>query len=183
MRLFSALFTIATVTAVSGCLYETSSSRRPPPPNTNTPANPTTTETPRLSIDTGRTLFASPGQGVGLFITYAKGGQWKLEWTCDSAVSRAHSCNFEIAVGTNGFGGLATVPANAIAQRDTQSFNLRTVTTTTLDSATFTTEPGAAIGLTMRVDGQVFPKLMFFVSGGELSTAPSDPIELVPTDG
>lgn len=184
MRLFSALFTIVTVTAVSGCFYETSSSRRAPPPNTTTPGTtPPKTETPRLSIDTGRTLIASPGQGVGLFVTYTKGGQWKLEWTCDSNVSRSHACSFEIAVGTNGFGGLSTTPTNAIAQRDAQSFNLRTVTTTTLDAATFTTEPGAAIGLTMRVDGQVFPKLMFFVSGGELTTAPSDPIELVPTGG
>lgn len=167
--------------AISGCWYETSSSRKSPPPG-GTTGTGTTQPAPRLSIDTGRTLFASPGQGVGLFITYNAGGHWKLEWSCDTNVSKSHSCNFEIAIGTNGFGDLATAPASAIVQRDAQSFNLRTITTTTLDSATFTTEPGAAIGLTMRVDGQVFPKLMFFVSGGQLSTAPTDPFELVPTD-
>ena len=163
-----------------GCWYdEPGSSRR----TTNTPANPTPAgPTPRMSVDTGRTLHASPGQGVGLFITYQAGGQWKLEWSCDTNVSRAHSCNFELAVGTHAVSEIASMPSSAIIQKDAQSFHVRTVTTTTLDSATFKTDPGAAIALTMRVDGQVFPKLMFFVSGGELSTAAADPIELVPTD-
>jgi hypothetical protein len=181
MRALPLLFSLALGAAIAGCWYDTTTSRRTPAP-ANTTGTGTTTPPPRLSIDTGRTLFASPGQGVGLFITYSSGGKWKLEWSCDSAVSRAHSCNFEIAIGTNGFTELASVPTNAVIARDAQSFNLRTVTTTTLDSATFQTEPGAAIGVTMRVDGQVFPKLMFFVSGGQLSTAPSDPFELVPTD-
>lgn len=181
MRLLlkASLFALVAV-SVHGCWYETSSRRTT---NNNTPANPTPAgPTPRISIDTNRTLHASPGQGVGLFITYTAGGQWKLEWSCDTNVSRSHACNFEIAVGTKGVSDIASTPASAVVQRDAVSFHVRTVTTTTLDTATFRTEPGSAIALTMRVDGQVFPRLMFFVSDGQLSTAPTDPIELVPSE-
>ncbi len=59
---------------------------------------------------------------------------------------------------------------------------LRTTTTTTLDSVTFKTEPGAPIALSMRLRGAAYPSLEFFVSNGALSTAPTDPIELIPTE-
>jgi hypothetical protein len=180
MRLLNASLVAIAALSVAGCWYDSSTSRSP---NGTTPATPTpSSPPPRVSIDANRTLHASPGQGVGLFITYSSGGNWKLEWTCDTNVSRSHACRFDIAVGTHGVSGIASVPSNAVVQRDAESLRINTITTTTLDSATFKTEPGGAIALAMRMDGQPFPKLMFFVSDGQLSTAPSDPIELVPSE-
>lgn len=180
MRWYTASFVATFALSLSACWYDSTTSTRT---NNNTPATPTpSSPPPRVSIDTGRTLHASPGQGVGLFITYTSGGNWKLEWTCDTNVSRSHACRFEIAVGTHGVTEIASTPASAVVQRDAESLRISTVTTTTLDTATFKTEPGGAIAVAMRMDGQPFPRLMFFVSDGQLSTAPSDPIELVPSE-
>lgn len=178
------LFSFAALASLAvGCWVEPSNRHSAPAPDTR-PATPTPTpEQPRLPIDTGRTLHATPGGGAGLFITYEAGGTWKLEWTCDTNVNRGSSCPFEIAVGTNGITAApVSSPASALVESDATSLRVKTTTTTTLDSVTFKTEPGAAIALSMRLRGQPYPNLEFFVSNGGLSTAPTDPIELVPTE-
>lgn len=178
------LLSFALVSALGlGCWVEPAnrSSGRDPEPQ---PAAPQPSpEQPRLSIDTGRTLHATPGGGAGLFISYQSGGFWKLEWTCDTNVNRGSTCPYEIAVGTNGLSGApVATPASALVESDPTSLRLKTTTTTTLDSVTFKTEPGAPIALSMRLRGQPYPSLEFFVSNGGLSTAPTDPIELVPSE-
>lgn len=178
-----ALFLFAVSVFATACWVEPSHRESMPPYDTS-PATPKPTpEQPRIAIDTGRTLHATPGGGAGLFITYATGGHWKLEWTCDTSVNRGSTCPFEIAVGTNGITGApVATPSAALVDADSTSLRIKTTTTTTLDSVTFQTEPGAAIALSMRLRGQPYPNLEFFVSNGALSTAPTDPIELVPTE-
>jgi hypothetical protein len=182
MRTPAFLSSIALVALSLGCWVEPANdraSRGAPTPAAPRPA----TEQPRLSIDTGRTLHATPGGGAGLFVSYQSGGGWKLEWSCDTNVNRGSTCPFEIAVGAQ---GLVTrpeaSPAAALVESDATSFRIRTTTTTTLDSVSFSTEPGAPIALSMRLRGQPYPSLVFFVSNGGLSTAPTDPIELVPSE-
>lgn len=171
--------------ATAGCWVEPAPRRHVSPPDTTTPATPQPTpEQPRIPIDTGRTLHAAPGEGAGLFVTYAAGGQWSLTWTCDTKLSPGSNCPFEISVGTTeGFFDLEASPSTLVEMDGAkQSFRIRSTTTTTLESATFRVDPGAPIAISMRLRGQPYPNLLFFVSNGRLSTAPSDPIELVPTE-
>jgi hypothetical protein len=181
--LISSLLAVLGLSA-TGCWVEYDNSRRTPPPAQTTPQTPTPTPDPvRVTIDTGRALTVSPGGGAGLFITYDAGGNWKLSWTCDTSVNprRTSPCVFDIAVGTHGIQELSVQPSNAVVQQDATSFSIRTSTTTTLDSATLRTEPGSSIAVTMRIDNNVYPSLIWYVSDGKLTTAPSDPIELVPS--
>ena len=170
-------------TLALGCWVEPAHQRRGPSPEP-TPAAPSPEPTtPRLTIDTGRTLHASPGQGAGLFVTAQSGGAWLLEWTCDSAVNPGSTCPFEIAVGTTGLAATpVALPATALVSSDEAQLRIKTTTTSTIDRVTFRTTPGASISLSMRLRGQPYPSLVFFVSGGALSTAPTDPIELVPSE-
>src|SRR5579872_4762858 len=48
-------------------------------------------------VDTGQTLSAPAGQGVGVFIEYQTGGHWHLAWTCDTELT-GRDCPFVIAV-------------------------------------------------------------------------------------
>jgi hypothetical protein len=166
--------------ATSGCWVDVDNNRRAPP-STQTQTPVPTEPTPRVSIDTDRSLEAQPGNGAGLFITYSAGGHWNLKWTCDTKLVPSHSCKFELAVGTHGIHEISSTPANALVEKDAETFQIKTVTTTTIDSVDFRTDPGGAIALTMRIDGQPWPKLIWYVSDGQLSKAPSDPIELVPS--
>ena len=181
MRIFLlSSLAVALGVGAMGCWVEPDS-RRAPATQTQTPTPTPTQETPRVSIDTNRSLEAQPGNGAGLFITYNTGGHWNLKWTCDTKLVPSHSCNFEIAVGTHGIHEISSQPTNALVEKDGESFRVKTVTTTTIDSVDFRTDPGGAIALTMRIDGQPWPKLIWYVSDGQLTKAPSDPLELVPT--
>jgi hypothetical protein len=180
---------VATAVALlgAGCWVDSGPSRRydPPPaassPGTGDTCTPASTaDPPRIPIDPDRTLHASPGQGAGVFITYASGGTWTVEWTCDTNVSGGRTCDYELAVNTTGLVDVATDPANAIISRDKTAFSVRTQTGATLDSATFHTEPGSPITFSMRLGCKAYPDLVWYVSNGVLTQAPTDPIELVP---
>jgi hypothetical protein len=170
-------------TATLACWVEPAPSRRTEPaPVAPTPRPPAQTSPVRVSLESGRTLDAAPGQGAGVFVTYSEGGLWSIAWTCDTALTAGGTCAYEIAVGTSGYDDLAVTPAGAVVARDATTFSLRTTTTATLDRATFRTTPGASIALSMRLRGAPYPNLIFFVNDGRLATAPADPVEFVPTN-
>lgn len=52
-----------------------------------------------VEVETGKTLTASPGKGVGVFLQYAAGGHWTMWWTCDSELSGA-PCSFRVSATT-----------------------------------------------------------------------------------
>src|SRR5579862_754632 len=56
------------------------------------PAPECTTE-PAYAIDLDESFQYSPGVDAGYYITYVGGGQWHLEWTCDTRLS-AEGCGF-----------------------------------------------------------------------------------------
>ena len=136
---------------------------------------------PKLAIDTGRTLTVAPGEGAGLFITYAGGGRWLISWTCDTYAS-ARSCIFDVSVSAGQISSITPTPNNAIIASSESTFRARTNTSATLDSVSFDTSPGGSIVVSSTLNGVATPDLVFFVSNGKLATAPTDPIELVPTE-
>src|SRR5262245_14485074 len=69
-----------------------------PSPSASASAVPVPTSVPiTVEVDTGRTLNAAPGEGIGVFVEYAAGGRWHIWWTCDTLQTSA-SCNFQLAV-------------------------------------------------------------------------------------
>ena len=187
-RALSVLIPIAVAASVSACLVDpdpgprrctgtcgTPAGPSPTAPNPTTPAAP-----PLLSIDTGRTLTAQPGEGAGLFVTYAGAGRWLIAWTCDTYAS-ARSCVFDVSVAARQLSALNPTPSNAIIASNDTSFRARTTTSATLDSVGFNTEAGGSIVVSSTLNGVPTPDLVFYVSNGKLATAPTDPVEFVPT--
>ena len=173
---------------VSGCLVEPAPTHRGPSPSPDVSGTPAPSSTapppvsppPRIALDSGRTLSADPGAGAGIFITYQSGGHWSLYWTCDTNAS-GNACAFDVSVSARAIHGYSASPLSATVSQDGASFRARTVTSATLDGVSFDTDPGGAIVVSATLNGAPHPDLVFFVSSGKLATAPTDPIELVPT--
>ena len=178
--------------AVAGCIVEPAPRRSdhytPPPAGTGTTAPPAGTGTnkppdgsppPRVAIDKGTTLIVSPGEGAGVFITYPGEGRWVISWTCDTKLS-GNTCPFDIAIGANNVSAYNPQPTGATVSRDAAGFRVHTDTGSTMDSVTFTTDPGASITISAWIYGSPKPSVVFFVNDGKLTTEPTDPIELVP---
>lgn len=167
-----------------GCIVDPGPSTRDdrsvtPAPTSTAPTPPPTTTPAKVSVDVGKTLVASPGDGAGIFITYAGSGHWNLTWTCDTNLS-GKSCTFDVSVAAGSVAGLTATPADAIVSQSATNFRVETATGTTLDGASFDTAPGGSIVFSGTINGQPMPSLVFYVSDGKTATAPSDPIELVP---
>jgi hypothetical protein len=175
------------VSAMAGCVVELSDSAQAsaggpapsPGPGCTQPNN--TGTPPALALDTGRTLSATPGDGAGIFVTYQSGGHWSLQWTCDTNAS-GQPCAFDVSVSASSINAYTALPANATVAQTAQSFRAQTNTTSTLDGATFDTPAGAPIVMSATINGCAMPNLTFYVSGAKLQTAPTDPVEFVPTD-
>jgi len=160
-------------------------------------------------IDTGRTLNANPGQGVGVFVTYSAGGNWLIQWTCDTTIT-SESCPFQISAQVlqpsaaiklaNFVAGAGSsvsqspsgcyepaVPVNDAGSSCPPVTQLTAVATTTTDedSLSFTTPPGATISVDVQLSGQPSSQYFFFVQNGQVNggyTGPlSDPMEFEPT--
>jgi hypothetical protein len=151
-------------------------------------------------VDTGQTLTAPAGQGVGVFIEYQTGGHWLLSWTCDTSLT-GHSCPFALAVDViSGGAGLApeggAAPgtiANVIDQLTAADgawrtpsageLSVSTTTTTNTDAIGFDTYPSATITLTVTLSGAENGSFLFFVQDGKVNGGYkgiiSDPLMLV----
>jgi hypothetical protein len=143
-------------------------------------------------VDTGQTLTASPGEGVGVFTEYQAGGHWRIWWTCDTAVTNL-LCAFRIDVtpGAGMAGSFASIDLPASTDSATlisPSSSSITVTSTTrsgIDSVTFDTAPGASITLDAQINGTENGQLLFFVQDGKVNGGYqgtiSDPLMLEPS--
>jgi hypothetical protein len=140
-------------------------------------------------VDPGRTLNATPGQGVGVFVTYQSGGQWLIQWTCDTSITQ-EPCFFEIAVHSDS-GSAAQLLHDSLAAGGTvQNLNgsvtaIQTTTTTEEDQAAFGTAPGATITVNVELNGQPSGQYFFFVQNGLVNGgyqgSLNDPLEFEPT--
>ncbi|MGH7438285.1 MAG: hypothetical protein ACRENE_21580 [Polyangiaceae bacterium] len=151
-------------------------------------------------VDTGQTLTAPAGQGVGVFIEYQTGGHWLISWTCDTELT-GHDCPFALAVDVMS-GGAGPAPeggaapgtiANVVDQLtaadgawrtpNADELSVSTTTTTNVDAIGFDTYPGATITLTVTLSGVENGSFLFFVQDGKVNGGYkgilSDPLMLV----
>ncbi|MBN2196680.1 MAG: hypothetical protein JW751_27960 [Polyangiaceae bacterium] len=151
------------------------------------PADEWEPEVPQYSIDSDATLGdIHPGVETGLYVEYASGGLWRLYATCGD-VSTYGSCHWQVATIVNGgsFGG--TEPDDLDA--DDQLFSdeigawLDAYTAGDIDGMFVQTTPGASLEIDAILDDDSAWEYVFWVSEGEaVYGAPTNPIELVPTE-
>jgi hypothetical protein len=140
---------------------------------------PTTVGYPRsidpmlVEVDTGKTMTAQPGDGVGVFIEYAGGGKWHIFWTCDTNQTR-QSCNFNVKLSaetssisrsqTEAFGA-----GDALVSVSPKQIVAATRTTTQASGVTFETEAGATVLVDASVSGLEDSRFLFFVQDGAVN--------------
>jgi hypothetical protein len=130
---------------------------------------PTTVGYPRsidpmlVEVDTGKTMTAQPGDGVGVFIEYAGGGKWHIFWTCDTNQTR-QSCNFISRSQTEAFGA-----GDALVSVSPKQIVAATRTTTQASGVTFETEAGATVLVDASVSGLEDSRFLFFVQDGAVN--------------
>jgi hypothetical protein len=164
----------------------------------------TTTMPVQVTIDTGATIDATGGNGVGVFVQYAAGGHWTVTTACDTTTSQ-QSCGFDVFIGGVGSTTGATDPKdpNQATSTTTAITNIQTVdpngdplgfemdqgvlhvstnTSVNLDGFTFDTPAGATIELELYLDQVAQPRFVYWIGDKVLHTgAPTDPVDFAPT--
>jgi hypothetical protein len=161
----------------SGPSGETETSEQGPPAD-----NPQT-----LDIDTGATLMAMGGAGVGIFIEYAEGGAWTVFTACDTNTS-GEPCDIDVFVtpvapsaSIVSVVGTAFQGQDAIETQCDGTVHLFVETTTGLDGMTFKATEDATMEFEVFLGGIRQPQFVFWVGDGILHTgSPTDPLDLSP---
>jgi len=140
--------------------------------NPGDPAPPVSPSPMLVTVDTDQVMTADPGQGVGVFTEYAKGGKWHVWWTCDTAKTR-QTCDFAINV-TVASGTIADVDASHLqggfsVTPTASRVEARVTTSSEVHGITFTTSPGAVITLEASVGGIKDGAFLFFVQDGKVN--------------
>jgi hypothetical protein len=139
-----------------------------------------------VRVDTGGTLVATPGNGIGVYVEYVTGGHWRVSWTCDSSLTNL-SCSYVVdaSVGTgtianpasDGFQG-----GDSLSQASARQIEAVATTTTGEGAMLFDTTPGVPITLTVSLNA---PVSFFFVQenlvNGGWKGALTNPLILEPS--
>lgn len=140
-----------------------------PSPSTSSPPP---TPTPILvSVDTGRTLNAAPGDGVGIFVEYATGGQWHVWWTCDTSKTGA-SCGFDLTIKSE-TGDITSITSegvlasDSVVSTDPRTIKARSNTGSNAVGVTFAAPAGGVVSIDAAVGGVRDASFFFFVQDGK----------------
>ncbi len=121
-------------------------------------------------VDTGKTMNAVGGQGVGVFVEYRAGGHWHVWWTCDTTLSGL-PCDFGLTM-------TGTALANAKSSQfegndyfsapDPTTLTATTHTTDGVDALDFDATPGTDLKIELGVSGLKDGNFFFFVQDGAI---------------
>ncbi len=180
---------VLSTSALSACVYDDeppraltkdakpySPDRDPAPSSTGDPTPPSPTGTspsPMLvEVDADQTMNAVGGEGVGVFVEYARGGHWHLWWTCDTTKTK-QSCEFSVsaAAATGNVSKLdaAELEGGYVASSTESRVEARSTTTTEVHGIRFDTTPGAVITIDATVGGLRDGAFLFFVQRGQVN--------------
>jgi hypothetical protein len=149
----------------------------------NTPAQST--------IDTGRTIDVSAGQGAGVYVEYATGGHWHVRTSCDSDKQNT-GCDWDVLVYSLDGHTPSNFAPEDLEAGDTlgpyansqNTFELNAHTTTDIDGFTFDGDPGAPVTIDAFLDGTCALPYFFWIGDGALHPgSPSNPLTLLPSSG
>jgi hypothetical protein len=138
-------------------------------------------------VDADATIPLTPGESVGLFVQYARGGHWNLSTTCDTRLS-GQSCAFDVLVSPapgasfSNVAGQGLLRDDALELRSNGTVRLVTATSFGTDGMTFDSDPGALVELDALLDGVDQPRLVHVVSEGTVvEGVPTNPVDLSPS--
>jgi len=139
----------------------------------------------RATIDTDAELVdRDPGRGIGVFVEYHAGGQWRVDVGCDTAISMVPCSWLVIAEPLEG--QLSSAVLHDLESSDEfevlpTSIGLQSTTTDDVDGFSFSAEPGAVLNLFTSLDGYAESRFVYWVGDGAVHTgSPEVPFELEP---
>lgn len=139
----------------------------------------------RATIDTDAELVdRNPGRGVGVFVEYHSGGEWRVDVACDTAISMV-SCDW-LVIAEPLEGQLSSVVLHDLESSDEfevlpTSIGLDSTTSDDVDGFSFRSEPGAVVSLFTALDGYSESRFVYWIGDGAVhGGAPAVPLELQP---
>jgi hypothetical protein len=168
------------VGVAGGCVYDNDPPRNlAPGAESATGAGPVGSTAPPgsagpmlVDVDTDQVLNAGPGDGVGVYVEYGKGGHWHVWWTCDTNKTQ-ESCDFAVTF-TVASGKIANVNGNELAggffsSPSATEVDASSTTTTAVNGLRFDTDAGAVLTVKAAVGGLTDGAFLFFVQNGKLN--------------
>ena len=147
---------------------------------------PPTTDPLTVTIDPDAVVEAEPGEGVGMFVEYTTGGQWRIWTSCDTNYSGV-ACAFDAFVSVDTESELRAVEGEDLEGFDEAStYDEATAyfhadTDSGHDGFVFETTPGAIVRLDMTLDGYSEPRFVYWFGDGVLHQgAPTNPVDFQP---
>lgn len=141
----------------------------------------------RMSIDTNQTLQADPGEGAGLFVEYAEGGEYHVFATCDTNHSD-YNCGWSIVASIDPTLSMDFTDdgdlekGDEITRIDQGAVRLDFLVGADFDGVVLKVPPGERFRLNWLLDSVAQEDKLSWVSEGAVKTgAPSDPLDLEPT--
>jgi hypothetical protein len=123
-----------------------------------------------VDVQTGGTLIATPGNGIGIYVEYEAGGHWNVSWTCDTNLTNL-PCNYvvdaSVASGsltnssTDGF-----VSSALLTQPHPDLLEAVTTTTDATQGIEFDATAGAPVTVSVSLNA---PVSFFFVQDGQVN--------------
>lgn len=196
MKVLSSLALVATAACVTACIYEDDPPRdlRGDDSSVSTPGatsssgyvgassssssgdvgdgGTASTSAMLVEVDTDQTMNAVGGEGVGVFVEYAKGGHWHVWWTCDTNQTQ-QSCNFSVSM-TAATGNISNIDASQLGDGlytspSTSRLDTTSTTTTDVKGVKFDTSAGAVITVEAALGSVEDGSFLFFVEDGKVN--------------
>ena len=176
MRILGLSSLVSIIALAAGCVVETRLDDPQPvyAPSTGDapkPSDSTSALAPMLVvIDSGKSMDAQPGQGVGVFVEYKQGGSWRVWWTCDTNVTK-EVCDVNVRVSAASLVDVDAKGAELPAPPTVVGTSISTSTRTTsqVHALTLRTSPGGEITVDATVGGLRDGNFMFFVQDGKVN--------------
>lgn len=190
--LHTALSLVALAGSLAACVIENDGPRRyrsdpdstgvvvtPPSSSSSSSSGATSDPAPSggtaamlVEIDSNQTMNAQPGEGVGVFVEYEKGGHWHVWWTCDTNQT-GQSCDFSVSLAA-ATGNIANVDATELAgglysSATPSRLEARSSTSTDVKGFRFDTDAGAVITLEASLGDIKDGSFLFFVQDGKVN--------------
>jgi len=141
----------------------------------------------QATIDADSTVAFTTGMGPGVYIEYGAGGTYRITTSCDDTPS--NPCFWDILVSPLDGASVVGVAPEALESDDSVAIGsgnqVRFVAYTDADTDGFTlqTDPGASLEVDALLENSPANSYLFWMGDGALHTgAPSNPVDLVPSD-
>lgn len=171
------LFMMVPVTLLAACwmsVDDRHSGGMKPGPSAAPTTTPVAQKPLLVTVDTDKTMNATGGDGVGVFVEYKAGGTWHVWWTCDTNKS-AMPCDFTVKA-TAFSGAIKNLQPDHLLTTDQSKQNadgsveVIAKTSANVAGVFFDTDPGVRITIDAAIaDVPKAGDYLFFVQDGKVN--------------